>query len=104
MPHHEKFVIVVVFRICGVVCELLMCRHQLTSFSLALLAMADFAAIVARCGLRLPTLVGLEAPPSSEGSSMASSSTHLCVHFVFVSSFVASLPLISNACYVAALR
>ena len=105
MPHHELSAVVIVIRVGGVDCELSTCQHRLTSFSLALLLEAtNFSAIVVCCGLRLPILFGLEAPPSSEGSSMASSSTHLCVHVVFVSSFLALLPSISNACYVAALQ
>ena len=73
MPHHEESAVVRVVRVRGVICELLTCRGRLTSsFSALLFAMADFATIVERRWRRSPTLFGVEAPPSCEGSSMAS--------------------------------
>ena len=70
ISHHEESIVVVVFDIGGVVCELSACRSRpASSFSALLFAMADLSAIVA---YGLPTFYDVEAPPSSEGSSMAS--------------------------------
>ena len=73
MSHHEESTVVIVFGVGVVVCEVLACGSLLTSLLSALVfAVAEIPTIVACKWHCFPTLFGMEAPSSSEGSSMAS--------------------------------
>ena len=72
MPHYEESAVVRVFRIRGIICELSACGSRFTLLLSALFfVMAEISALFAFVWV-LTDRDGVEAPPSCEGSSMAS--------------------------------